>query len=87
MDTATRAKVAPVPFAMPTYRADDGDVYKRTRDMTIEDVRGAIALAGKRRAHRRMWLLAQFREELQPGQVVGDLLVPMPKGRRRKAEA
>ena len=72
---------------MPVLSAEEGDFDKRTRDMTIEDVRSAIELARKRHAHRRLRLLFECEKDLQPGQVVGDLLVPMPKRSRRKVEA
>ena len=79
MQPNTETRVEPVPFAMPVSEAGGG-TYQRTAAMSIEDVRDAIVLARKRRAHKRLWLLLQFEERLQPGQVVGDLLVPLAAG-------
>ena len=84
MDAVTETRCEPVPFAMPVSAADGG-TYQRTAAMTIEDVREAMALARKRRAHKRLWLLEQFERRLQPGQTVGDLLVPLPTGKSRRS--
>lgn len=78
METPTETRTEPVPFAIEVSAADGG-TFVKTPAMTVGDVRDAIALARKRRAHKRLGLLLQLAERLLPGQFVGDLLAPMPK--------